>query len=239
MRTRPLVSILTPTYSRPDMLERAIRVFKAYTYPEREMVVGDDSPVPFGRISDPRIKYVRMERMSLGWKHNLLAGYAQGDVLMLQDDDDLFAPARISVQIEPMVLRGADITGIAMNFIRRESDGKFFHFHPQAKFKASNPTTTPIYRLFHDSNSAYTRKVWQSGVQYTNAMQAQKVHLLNDAIRAGFKYEAVPNEGGLFVYSRHGANTWQFTPRNLLACPEPSFAREAWFGRMLEAECAT
>ncbi len=239
MRTSlPLVSVLTPTYNRPEMLRRAIEMFKAYSYGNKEMVIVDDSPVPFEQPTDPRILYVRCPRMVLGAKHNLAMAKAQGDILVHQDDDDIFSPARLSVQLEPMFTRGVDLCGIAMNFIRQEADGQFFHFSRRAKFKPSNQTTIPAF-AFHDSTSAFTRKVWAAGLQYTNTPVAQKVHLINAALRAGFKAATVANEHGLFTYVRHRVNTWQFSAGNLVPCGAPSYAREPWFRRAMEVTCGT
>jgi len=228
----PLVRVLTPTFGRPDLLARAVRIFFSYRYPRKEMVIVDDSPTAADLPRSPLIRYVKLDdRMVLGSKHNLAASIAQGEILMHQDDDDLFSPMRVTKQVEPMLTKGVDVTGIRMRFLREESTGRFFQWAPRAKFVQTNPTTRPIFE-FHDSNAAFHRRVWDSGLQYTAAAVAQKVHLLNDAVRAGFKAEPVENEG-LFVYSRHDVNTWKFSGKLLAAVRPPSFVREPWFRSLL------
>lgn len=236
MPTSPLASVLTPTRDRAEMLRRAVAIFLAYSYPNKEMVIVDDSKAPEYRPNHRLIRYVQVAPMVLGAKHNLAANLAQGDYLVHQDDDDFYSPGRLTYQMESFLLRGSHVNGLLMNYIRQESDGQFYHFRRGAKFKASNATTTPLYG-FHDSTSAFSREVWRSGVQYSLTPVAQKLHLLNDIVRAGWKSEILQNDGK-FVYVRHDVNTWKFHRSVLQACEPPSFAREAWFARALEAGCA-
>lgn len=232
----PMISVMTPTYERTHLLKRAVAIFQAYSYPNKEMIIVDDSKDPQWRPSDARIKYVRCSRTTLGRKHNIAAALAQGEIFCHQDDDDLFAPGRLSYQAEPLVAGRYSISGIRMNCIREESDGQFYHFRTDARFRPASPANIPLYN-FHDSNAMYKRAIWDQGIQYTNAQVAQKVHLLNDAIRAGFKWKALDNEGQ-FVYARHGKNTWQFNRGLMVKISDPSFSREAWFTRALEVSVA-
>jgi glycosyltransferase involved in cell wall biosynthesis len=233
----PLVSVLTPTYNRPQMLARAIRTFLSYRYPRKEMIVVDDSPKPFDGRIPAAVKYIRLERRTiLGRKHNTAAAQAQGEIFVHRDDDDLYSPMSLAREIEPILMEKADLSGFIMNWIREEKTGRFFHFRRDAKFVQSNPTTLPLYR-FHDSNSAYHRRVWDAGVQYTIERVAQKLHFLNAALRAGFRSLALPNRDE-FVYSRHDVNTWQFNRQNLQEASAPMFSQEAWFQQLVGQEVA-
>ncbi len=203
----PLLSVLMPTYERPGLLARAIRIFDAYRYPEKELIVVDDSRVPYAGHIGKRINYVHLPaRAVLGRKHNLAASLAQGEIFVHRDDDDLFSPLSLSRQADAIAVDGAD----------------------------TNPTTAPAF-TFHDSNSAYHRRVWASGIQYTMTPVAQKVHFLNDAIRAGFKWKALENRDQ-FVYSRHdigGGNTWKFSRGNMVEVAAPNFSTYGWLAQLL------
>lgn len=229
--TMPLVSVLTPTFGRPELLARAIRIFHSYRYPRKEMIIVDDSPEPYTGQLGAAVRYTYLkDRTVLGEKHNIAAALAQGDILAHRDDDDLFSPMSLTRQVELMLLSEVAITGFRMNYLRDERTGDFYHFKRGAIFNRSDPTTVPIF-TFHDSTSAYRREIWDAGLQYSKTQVAQKVHLLNDAIRAGFAWSALENDGH-FVYSRHGVNTWNFERKNMVDAPAPSLTAYAWLGQL-------
>lgn len=226
----PLVSVLTPTFGRPEMLARAIRLFHSYRYARKEMIVVDDSQEKFKGELGPAVRYVYLNaRMCLGDKHNLAASLAQGEIFVHRDDDDLYSPMSLSRQIETLLLSDIAITGFRMNYLREERTGDFYHFHRGAVWTRSDPTMLPMF-TFHDSTSAFRRCVWDEGLQYSQTDVAQKVHLLNDAIRAGYPWQALENDGH-FIYSRHDVNTWQFERRNMVKADPPRLAAYAWLGQ--------
>lgn len=229
MSAMPLVSILTPTYGRPGFLRRAVEIFLAYRYPEREMIVVDDSPAPAELPSSPLVKYFHLkERTGLGKKHNLAADLAQGEILMHQDDDDLYFPNRIEIQAEPLAIGEADLSGFIMNFILVLPEARFYHFRAGEKFDQTTRPNRPDFR-FHDATGAYHRRVLEAGLQYSDAHVAQKVHFFNDAMRAGFREITLANRDR-FVYVRHVSNTWQFDPKVLSPAPRPSWVSDQVLG---------
>ena len=57
------VSVVTPTYGRAHCLPGLIRCFQAQTWPDKELLIMDDSPAPAPGMdlvmqSDPRIRYL-------------------------------------------------------------------------------------------------------------------------------------------------------------------------------------
>lgn len=226
MAKLPLISVIMPTYDRPEFVARAVKIFNSYTYKRTELIIVDDSPTPsyLGRFGN--VRYVRLnERTNLGVKHNLAASLAQGDVICCQDDDDLFQPMRLTRQVEPIVMDQADLTGYRIHDILRFPDLKCYRFREGVKIKPS-PRTTQIYLpKFHDSTAMFHRKVWDAGLQFTLVPVFQKGDFLNDAIRAGFRSQALANESGEFVYARHKNNTWQFNSNLLAEIAMPFYLR--------------
>lgn len=206
----PLVSVLTPTYGRPRLLRRAVEQFLAYRYQAKEMIIVDDSPAPAQLPSSPMVKYLHLkERPILGQKHNIAAGLAQGEILVHQDDDDVFGPRRLEVQLQPIALGRADITGFPVNFVLEMPSGKFFHFRSGIRFNIANEPDAHIHFQFHDSTSAYHRRVWESGLRYPLWAGGEKLAFANWAIEKGFRHQTLPNSDH-FVYLRHGRNTWRY-----------------------------
>lgn len=114
-RNSPLVSCIMPTANRRRFIPEAIRIFLAQDYPAKELIVLDDGEdsvkdlIPTHR----EIRYVRLGcRQSIGAKRNLGCTVARGDIIAHWDDDDWYAPWRLSYQVAEIV-RGADICGLS------------------------------------------------------------------------------------------------------------------------------
>ena len=96
-----LVSVIIPTYGRPDLLSDAIESVRAQTYDPVELVVVDDhSPVPVESELDVaagddlrRLRFVRHdENRGANAARNTGSRAAEGDVLAVLDDDDVWKP---------------------------------------------------------------------------------------------------------------------------------------------------
>jgi len=96
-----LISICIPTYRRPDLLRIAVSSALAQTYPEIEVIVGDDSPDRFSeriieelRATAPRVIRYERNNPGLGQNDNVnkLFTLAHGDRLVLLHDDDVLLP---------------------------------------------------------------------------------------------------------------------------------------------------
>ena len=96
--TAPLLSIIVPTLDRADRHEFAYKIFASQDYPEKEMLVLDESKDPspfFSGLGDPRVRYWHepMERgdvTKIGTTRNKLIERARGVFVMHGDDDDWY-----------------------------------------------------------------------------------------------------------------------------------------------------
>lgn len=103
-----------PTRDRRHFVPQAIAYYQRQDYPHRELVVLDDGNDPVYDLipDDPTIRYVRLERSyRLGLKRNLICELARGDVLAHWDDDDWYAPWRLSHQVTGLMERHAELSG--------------------------------------------------------------------------------------------------------------------------------
>jgi glycosyltransferase involved in cell wall biosynthesis len=111
----PVVSCIMPTANRRRFVPEAIRLFLAQDYPEKELVVVDDGEDSVANLipTHRQIWYVRLDRrQSTGAKRNLACTVARGGIIAHWDDDDWYAPWRLSYQVAEIV-RGADLCGLA------------------------------------------------------------------------------------------------------------------------------
>jgi glycosyltransferase involved in cell wall biosynthesis/SAM-dependent methyltransferase len=107
----PKVSVLIPTYNRPDMFEQALRSALEQTYRHLEIIVGDDSTndETQERIRpylewDPRIVYIRNERNLGQFENDLkLIELAGADFINFLMDDDLFDRRKIERMMKFML----------------------------------------------------------------------------------------------------------------------------------------
>ena len=113
----PLVSVITPTYKRPEKLPRAIDSVLNQTYPNVEIIVVDDNnPDTEGRKlteeimaeyeDNPRVKYIKHEKNKNGSAaRNTGARNSSAKYLAFLDDDDEFLPTKIEAQVNALESR--------------------------------------------------------------------------------------------------------------------------------------
>ncbi len=112
---RPLVSCIMPTANRRRWVPQAILYFLRQDYPNRELVILDDGDDVVEDLIPPdvRIRYKRLRgSRTLGAKQNLCVSESRGDLILHWDDDDWFAPHRISYQVDALLHAGAEICGL-------------------------------------------------------------------------------------------------------------------------------
>lgn len=108
----PLVSVVIPTYKRPDMIARAVESVLNQTYQNIEIFVVDDNDPSFPErkateevmvqfVSNPRVTYIQHDRnkngsaaRNTGWRQ------AKGEYITFLDDDDEISPRKIQAQVE-------------------------------------------------------------------------------------------------------------------------------------------
>lgn len=129
-----VVSVIIPTYGRPDRLGTAIRSALQQSYPHMEIVVVDDNvpDSPEHRateelvardFSDPTVRYVKTpENRGGAGARNFGVAVSTGDYLAFLDDDDRWLPEKIGVQIG-VFDQGKESLGLVYTGLRVE-DGE-------------------------------------------------------------------------------------------------------------------
>lgn len=103
--SKPLVSVIIPTYNRASLLKRAIKSVLNQKFEDFELIIvddasPDDTPEVVKSFEDKRIRYIRLKRNSGGpVARNTGIKKARGKFIALLDDDDEWLPHRLSVQI--------------------------------------------------------------------------------------------------------------------------------------------
>src|SRR5262245_38802091 len=149
----PLVSCITPTFNRGRFLDQAVRYFARQDYSNRELIIVDDGTEPAcSSIECEHVRYIRLsERKSVGEKRNIGCAAARGEIILHWDDDDWQAPWRISYQVQELLDRGADVSGL----------DTLLYFDPHSE-KVWRYTYQPSPRRWVAGNTlCYRRSHWE------------------------------------------------------------------------------
>jgi O-antigen biosynthesis protein len=199
----PLVSCIMPTYNRQPFLPIALRNFMAQDYPNKELVIVDDSEEPLDELfnNQPLVRYVHLgARESIGAKRNLACQMARGEIIAHWDDDDWYAPERLRYQARPILAGDADINGLSNAFVLDLSKGIFWTVNAQLH-----------RRMFvgnvHGGTLVYRKSLLEQGLRYPEINLAEDAWLLYEATSQGRRLLELPNQG-VYVYMRHGSNAW-------------------------------
>lgn len=107
----PLVSVVVPTYGRPEFLRDALESVDEQTYAPIELVVVDDhSPEAleptvssFADDADVSIQFVRHdENQGANAARNTGIRESTGELLAFLDDDDVWEPTKLATQIDAL-----------------------------------------------------------------------------------------------------------------------------------------
>ena len=110
----PLVSILTPTYNRPEWLTLTLQSLINQTYSNWECLLVNDAGVSVqdvvNKFNDPRIKYYENPvNLDLAGTRNVATSRASGDWFIMLDDDDQLFPETIEFRLWRAKKLGAEI----------------------------------------------------------------------------------------------------------------------------------
>lgn len=101
---RPLVSIITITYNRADLIHRCIESIQHQTYPNYEHIIVDgNSPDDTQKVvesyNDPHIHYVKLDRRGPQVQMRVGTDQAKGKYVTFLDDDDEYLPEKLEKQV--------------------------------------------------------------------------------------------------------------------------------------------
>jgi glycosyltransferase involved in cell wall biosynthesis len=151
---RASISVVIPTYERPEDCSRAVGSVLAQTARPLEILVvdngsADGSAEQLQRLAgeDPTVRYLRVEENRGGpaGARNLGMQEARGDWIALLDDDDEWAPEKLAVQTE--LLAGDRYDVVASDARRRGGGGAYLSLTDRSEpareeFLAHNPIIT-------------------------------------------------------------------------------------------------
>ncbi len=200
----PLVSCIMPTRDRPEFAMQAVRYFLRQDWPATELVIIEGgTPQLAGLLpNDPRIRLVSPgTNRSIGGMRNYACELARGEIVAQWDDDDWHGPQRLSRQVAPIVTGAAEITALR--------DCPLFELDSWQCWRWSAELhRRMLVRDVLGGTLVFRRQVWQRLARYPDRSLAEDAAFLDQAVRRQARLTALGGTG-LYVYIRHGGNTWR------------------------------
>lgn len=135
---QPLISLVMPVYNvDPKWLEKALKSVEAQWYENWELCIADDkstneSTIAYiESISNPKIKVTRLqENLNISGASNAALQSAQGEYIMLMDNDDEITPDALYEVVKCINDTNADFIYSDEDFISPEGEYINPHFKP-------------------------------------------------------------------------------------------------------------
>ena len=128
--SQPLISVIVPTYNRAALLREAVDSVRRQTYRHWELIVVDDGSTDdttalLAGFAEPRLRVIRSEHTGNPARvRNAGLAVARGEYVAFLDDDDLWQPGKLAVQV-PLLASGRFRWSYS-GFVRVDASGNQF-----------------------------------------------------------------------------------------------------------------
>lgn len=173
-KTNPLVSIITITYNRGDLIHRCIESIQRQTYDNYEHIIvdgnsTDDTKEIVESYNDPHIKYIKLDTRGPQVQMEAGSRIAKGKYVTFLDDDDEYLPEKIAKQValfeqEPndvgvvycwMTYFKNDAPDVPINIHKTELKGFVGDIAPSRPLISGTPTMMVRREVFNEFGGAF------------------------------------------------------------------------------------
>ncbi|TSC76080.1 MAG: putative glycosyltransferase [Parcubacteria group bacterium Gr01-1014_31] len=149
----PLVSVIIPTYNRPQQAVGAVESFLRQTYRRIEVIVVNDGGTPevgpaVNALADPRLRFFSKQNGGLASARNYGLRQAQGEYVTFCDDDDDVYPQRLELHLAHMAATGATVSFCNAHVVTADRARPFFRQPPVPSFAGLFYRTNPPPNTF-------------------------------------------------------------------------------------------
>ncbi|MBP2634708.1 MAG: glycosyl transferase, group 2 family [Firmicutes bacterium] len=203
----PLVSILIPTYNRPDYFKLALDSAVNQTYKNIEIIVGDDS-------TDNRTENL-VQKEYLGHYNNIVYYHNKKNLGQFDNDLKLFAMAKgeyINYLMDDDLFQLTKIEKMMNYFVFDDSK--------KLSLVTSNrmiiDETGRDKGIFANADKIFKADTWITGEEVVTAMLLQSFNFIGEPTTVLFRKAALTEPFGTFAGRRYGCNVDQASWFNLL-----------------------
>lgn len=207
------VTIMIPTYNQAAFIREAIESALAQTYPNFEVIVGDDASTDateavVAKINDPRLKYVR-NTGNLGRAcnyRNLLYNHAHGDYVVNLDGDDYFTDPSFVMEAIKLIDCDQGVVIVAARVTIQTLKGEYISEIPAHEYATGMQILRELpdsKYLFQHLTTLYARKpALEVGFYRTSVLSSDWESLYRLSLRGVVKYL----DRNVGVWRMHGMN---------------------------------
>jgi len=139
----PTVSVVVPTFRRPQLLIRAVESVLQQTYTDFEVIIVDDngrgtsyqettSAIVVDQLRDDRIRYIANESgLGGGGARNVGIAASRGEFVAFLDDDEDWLPEKLEKQIFVYRNAATDLGVVDTGFFDIHEDGSVTEHYPE------------------------------------------------------------------------------------------------------------
>lgn len=211
------ISVIIPTYKRSQFLSRAIDSVLEQTYGNIEVVVVDDNSEGtqyrtdteqcMGKYTDNnKVLYIK-NPVNLGGSKARNAGIeaSTGYYVTFLDDDDIYLPEKLEVQVNHMIQFDLDLT--FMDIRIHDSKDRLIDYRKHSYVKdTSNESLLKYHLMYHLTPTAgymFKRTAILSIGGFADRKMSQEYMLMLECIKSGMKIGYVP-EAYVIQYIHEG-----------------------------------
>jgi len=246
-----LVSIIVPTYNRPEYHEHLYHVFSSQVGVPVDLWLYDDSPSPsefFTRdLGDSRVHYMwSPDRVSIGAKRNYLIRASKGNVIAHFDDDDRYSPEYIATMVATLEAADADLVKLAVWDAQSAYDGSIWRWDtrtsggtcfavtgagPAVKLVNCTRDDTAVESalLGYGFSYVYRRKAWWQA-PFDDLTHGEDIAFIRRLGKLGGSIVLIDDAPDLVLHTLHPQSTSRIYPQTLVWAPP---------GMMVETEDAS
>lgn len=247
IESKQLVSCVTVTNGRVELIGSAIKCFLAQTYSPCELVIvsqGDrDQNLAIRNMIDGKtnIQFIEAPKhLTLGQMRNLSVELAHGDVICQWDDDDWYHPSRVMTQFRS--IRGNAIASLYSKYLKYFRDTKKMYmidhnsgtqdyldlckWHRHKQFLAGSIMFKKPF--FHQFNNC----LYPEGGHQSN--KEEDLSVLQKLLKVGMVVQV--NSGYEYCYVYHGGNVYERRHHEMLFHKKGTASKEELLGCKKEVE---
>jgi len=148
MNENPLISVVLTTYNRMDIFPKTLDTILCQTYKNFELIIVDDGSTDnteeiIKHYNGSRIRYIKTDHCGvMARQRNIGLKQSKGKYIAFCDDDDLWDPKKLEMQLDFMEKNNAGIC--FCNYYKINQDGKIVG-EGKIKKKYINPTFTNFF----------------------------------------------------------------------------------------------
>lgn len=201
----PLVSVVTPVFNRPLAIIECTHALTTQTYQNWEQIIIDDKSTDetkdvLSSATDFRIRVFRNDT-NIGVAESYSRGFkeARGDIVILNDSDDISFPDRIEKIVRKFQETGADVVyhGMYLTLPHQEYGFPVYAYKEAQEFSIKRLRKEQYIPAVVGVRKEFAQK-FKADKKYSGSWDW---HFLLDLANQGAKFE--PLNEALYLYRRH------------------------------------